>query len=157
MPKGAPTFSEALRQGAEVFHSLKPKCFKDRGLSTAVGDEGGFAPNLEQRRRRAQGLHRPRRQKKQATRFGEDIFIALDVASSEFYDKEKGKYVFKKSDRRSRKDRRRTRRLLRTASSRSFPIISIEDGCDENDWDGWKTLSRTKLATKPSLWVTTFS
>ncbi|MCC7187030.1 MAG: phosphopyruvate hydratase, partial [Acidobacteria bacterium] len=99
MPKGAPTFSEALRYGAEVFHALK-KILHDLGLNTAVGDEGGFAPTLKSAHHAleviAQAID------KAGYKMGEDIFIALDVASSEFYDKTKNKYVFKKSDKSER-------------------------------------------------------
>ncbi len=136
MPKGAPTFREALRYGAEIFHSLK-KVLHDRGLSTAVGDEGGFAPNLKSADDAlaciALAVERA------GYKLGDDIAIALDVASSEFYDAEKGLYIFKKSD-----------GSERTASDladyyaelqKKYPIVSIEDGCAENDWDGWKTLT----------------
>lgn len=136
MPKGAPSFSEALRYGAEVFHALK-KILHDRGLSTAVGDEGGFAPTLESADDAlaviAQAVD------KAGYKLGHDIFIALDVASSEFYDKEKKKYVFKKSD----KSERTAAELVDyyVGLQKKFPIISIEDGCAENDWKGWKTLT----------------
>ncbi len=136
MPKGAPSFSEALRYGAEVFHALK-KILHDRGLSTAVGDEGGFAPTLNSAEDAlaviAQAVD------KAGYKLGDDIFIALDVASSEFYDKGKKKYVFKKSD----KSERTAAELVDfyAGLQKKFPIISIEDGCAENDWAGWKTLT----------------
>ena len=136
MPKGAPTFREALRYGAEVFHALK-KILHDRGLSTAVGDEGGFAPTLKSADDAlaviAQAIE------KAGYKIGEDIFIALDAASSEFYDKEKNKYVFKKSD----KSERSADELVAYYQElqKKYPIISIEDGCAENDWDGWKKLT----------------
>ena len=136
MPKGAPTFSEALRYGAEVFHALK-KILHDRGLSTAVGDEGGFAPTLNSADDAlaviAQAVE------KAGYKLGEDIFIALDAASSEFWDKSKSKYVFKKSD----KSERTAAELVSyyQGLQKKYPIISIEDGCAENDWDGWKTLT----------------
>src|SRR5688500_7810922 len=95
MPIGAPTFSEAIRYGAEIFHSLK-KVLHDRGLSTAVGDEGGFAPNLDSADEALEVIAQAT--EKAGYKLGEQIFIALDVASSEFFDKKKGKYVFKKSD-----------------------------------------------------------
>ena len=95
VPKGAPTFREALRQGAEIFHALK-SVLHDRGLSTAVGDEGGFAPKLESADDALGVIGQA--VEKAGYKFGEEIFIALDVASSEFFDKEKGKYVFHKSD-----------------------------------------------------------
>src|SRR6266566_9220941 len=107
MPRGAPTFSEALRYGAEVFHTLK-SVLKDRHLSTAIGDEGGFAPQL-------------------------------DSAASEFYDAENNAYVFKKSDG-SKKTVGELINYYVDLCAR-FPIVSIEDGCAENDWDGWKELT----------------
>lgn len=136
VPKGAPTFRESLRYGAEVFHALK-KILHDRGLSTAVGDEGGFAPNLNSADDAldviAQAIE------KAGYKVGEDIFIALDVASSEFFDKASGKYVFKKSD----KSERSAAELVAYYQElqKKHPIISIEDGCAENDWAGWKTLT----------------
>jgi enolase len=136
MPKGAPSFSEALRYGAEIFHSLK-KVLHDRGLSTAVGDEGGFAPTLASADDAlaviAQAVD------KAGYKLGHDIFIALDVASSEFYDKEKNAYVFKKSDG-SVKSAAEIVDYYADLQKR-YPIISIEDGCAENDWAGWKLLT----------------
>ena len=136
MPKGAPTFREALRYGAEVFHALK-KVLHDRGLSTAVGDEGGFAPTLKSADD-ALGVIATAIEKAGYS-LGEDIVIALDVASSEFYDKKKNAYVFKKSDKsvRSADDLVAYYKKLCAA----YPIISIEDGCAENDWTGWKKLT----------------
>ena len=137
MPKGAPSFSEALRYGAEVFHSLK-KILHDLGLSTAVGDEGGFAPTLKSADHAleviAQAID------KAGYKLGEDIFFALDVASSEFFDKAKGKYVFKKSD----KSERTAAELVAYYADlkKKFPIISIEDGCAENDWAGWSVITK---------------
>ncbi len=142
MPKGAPTFSEALRYGAEVFHALK-KILHDRGLSTAVGDEGGFAPTLKSADDAldviAQAIE------KAGYKIGDDIAIALDVASSEFFDKESGLYVFKKSD----GSKRTAAELVDyyAGLQKKFPIISIEDGCAENDWDGWKVLTDKLGAT----------
>ena len=136
MPKGLPSFSEALRAGCEVFHALKA-VLKKRGLSTAVGDEGGFAPNFKTPEDALQTIGQAVAQA--GYKFGEQIFIALDPAASEFYEPKQQRYVFKKSD-----------GAKRTASdmvayyeelSRKFPIISIEDGCAENDWDGWKKLT----------------
>jgi len=142
MPKGAPTFSEALRYGAEVFHALK-KILHDLGLNTAVGDEGGFAPTLKSAHHALEVIAQAI--EKAGYKMGEDIFIALDVASSEFYDKAKGKYVFKKSD----KSERTAAELVAYYAElkKDFPIISIEDGCAENDWDGWKHLTDTLGAT----------
>ena len=142
MPKGAPTFSESLRYGSEVFHALK-KILHDLGLSTAVGDEGGFAPTLKSADHAleviAQAID------KAGYKLGEDIFIALDVASSEFYDKAKNKYVFKKSD----KSERTAAELVAYYAElkKKFPIISIEDGCAENDWAGWSTITKELGAT----------
>lgn len=136
MPVGAPTLREALRYGAEVFHSLA-SVLHDRGLSTAVGDEGGFAPKLESTEDALDTISLAI--EKAGYKVGEDIAFALDVASSEFYDKEKGLYVFHKSDgtERSSDDMVSFYKELRA----KYPIISIEDGCDENDWDGWKKLT----------------
>jgi len=136
MPKGAPSFSEALRYGAEVFHALK-KILHDRGLSTAVGDEGGFAPTLNSADDALEVIAQA--VDKAGYKLGQDIFIALDVASSEFFDKEKNKYVFKKSD----KSERTAEELVAyyQGLQKKYPIISIEDGCAENDWAGWKKLT----------------
>jgi len=136
MPKGAPTFREALRQGAEIFHALK-KVLKDRGLSTAVGDEGGFAPNLDSAYDALEVIAQA--VEKAGYKLGDDTFIALDVASSEFFDKEKGKYVFKKSDKSEKTAAELVDYYLDL--QKKYPILSIEDGCDENDWDGWKILT----------------
>lgn len=136
IPHGAPTFSESLRYGAEVFHALK-KVLNKRGLSTAVGDEGGFAPALES----ADDALSVIIQAIEAAGYkpGEEISIALDVASSEFYDKEKGKYVFHKSDN-SQYSGAELVEVYKTLCE-NYPIVSIEDGCDENDWDTWKLLT----------------
>ncbi len=136
MPKGAPTFQEALRYGVEVFHALKG-VLKDRGLSTAIGDEGGFAPKLKSAEDALESIAAAI--EKAGYSLGEQIFIALDAASSEFYDKEQNAYVFKKSD----GSKRSADELIDLYESlaKKFPIISIEDGCAENDWDGWKKLT----------------
>jgi enolase len=136
MPVGAPTFSEAVRYGAEVFHSLK-KILHDRGLSTAVGDEGGFAPVLKDADEALATICKAI--EKAGYKVGDDIAIALDVASSEFFDKKKKKYVFKKSD----KSVKSAEELVAYYAKlqKKYPIISIEDGCDENDWAGWKVLT----------------
>jgi enolase len=136
MPKGASSFREALRQGAEIFHALK-KVLKDRGLTTTVGDEGGFAPVLDSAFDALEVIAQA--VDKAGYKLGEEIFIALDVASSEFYDKAKGKYVFKKSDKSEMTASQLVDYYLELQSK--YPIISIEDGCDENDWDGWKTIT----------------
>ncbi len=145
MPKGAPTFSEALRYGSEVFHALK-KILHDLGLSTAVGDEGGFAPTLKSADHALEVIAQA--VDKAGYKLGEDIFIALDCAASEFYDKAKGKYVFKKSD----KSERSAAELVAYYAElqKKFPIISIEDGCAENDWDGWSTITK-QLGAKTQI------
>jgi len=136
MPVGAPTFSEAVRYGAEVFHALK-KILHDRGLSTAVGDEGGFAPVLKDADEALATICKAI--EKAGYKVGDDIAIALDVASSEFFDKKKKKYLFKKSD----KSVKSAEELVAYYAKlqKKYPIISIEDGCDENDWAGWKVLT----------------
>ena len=136
MPVGAANFREALRMGAEVFHALK-SVLKGRGLSTAVGDEGGFAPKLDSN---ADALEVIARAVKDAGyKLGKEIALALDVAASEFYDAKAKSYVFKKSDgsKRSAAEMVDFYRDLQ----KKYPIISIEDGCDENDWAGWKLLT----------------
>jgi len=136
VPKGAPTFAEALRYGTEVFHALK-SVLKDRGLSTAIGDEGGFAPNLESAGDALETIAAA--VKKAGYKFGKDIFIALDPASSEFYDPKSKKYVFKKSDG-SKKNADELIAYYQELQAK-YPIISIEDGFAENDWAGWKKLT----------------
>jgi len=137
MPLGASSFSEALRMGTEVFHHLKA-VLKKKGLSTNVGDEGGFAPNMKSNEEAIQSVldaitdagYQP----------GKDIYIALDPASSEFYDASLKKYVFKKS----------TGDQLSPAEMaaywagwvQKYPIVSIEDGMAEDDWEGWEILTK---------------
>jgi enolase 1/2/3 len=142
MPKNVPTFSEAIRAGCEIFHALKG-VLKDRGLSTAVGDEGGFAPDFESADDALATIAKA--VKKAGYKMGEEIFIALDVASSEFYDAAKKQYVFKKSD----GSKRKVTELISYYQelAKKFPIISIEDGCAENDWEGWKKLTDAMGAT----------
>ena len=136
MPVKFDSFSEALRAGTEIFHALKG-VLKGRGLSTAIGDEGGFAPKLESAFDALETIAQA--VKKAGYKLGKDVFIALDVASSEFFDKEKKQYVFKKSD----GSKRSAAELVRYYQElqAKYPIISIEDGCAENDWDGWKKLT----------------
>lgn len=136
VPKGASSFSDALRMGAEIFHELK-KVLKAKGLSTNVGDEGGFAPNLPSNEAALEAIAAA--VKGAGYSLGEEIFIALDVAASEFYDKEKKKYVFKKSSGKeySVEDMISFYKDLQN----KYPIISIEDGLGENDWSGWKQLT----------------
>jgi len=136
VPKGAPTFSEAIRYGAEVYHSLK-KVLHDEKLGTGGGDEGGFAPRFKSNEHALEVLALA--VKNAGYVLGKDIYFALDVASSEFYDKETGKYIFKKSDG-SKKSGEELISLYQDLAKR-YPIISIEDGMSENDWDGWKKLT----------------
>jgi enolase len=134
VPAGAPTFREALRMGAETFHHLK-KVLKSKGLSTSVGDEGGFAPNLGSNEEAMEVLmlaieaagYKP----------GEDIFIALDPAASEFY--ENGSYILKAEA----KQKKSSEEMVEFYSSwvERYPVISIEDGLAEGDWEGWKVLT----------------
>src|SRR4051812_16926294 len=145
MPTGAPNFAEALRYGAEVFHALK-SVLKERNLSTSVGDEGGFAPQLKSADDALESIALA--VKKAGYSLGDQIFIALDVASSEFYDAAQNRYVFKKSD----GSRRTAAELIHYYEDlcQRFPIISIEDGCAENDWEGWKLLT-SRLGDKIQL------
>jgi enolase 1/2/3 len=145
VPRGAPTFSEALRYGVEVFHALK-SVLKDRHLSTAIGDEGGFAPKLDSAEDALEAISTG--VQKAGYKLGEQIFIALDPAASEFYDSENNVYVFKKSDG-SRKTAGELIDYYADLCAR-FPIISIEDGCAENDWEGWRQLT-AKLGEKIQL------
>jgi enolase len=136
MPIGADTFAEGLRMGSEVFHSLK-KVLKSKGLSTAVGDEGGFAPNLESADAALDVIEVAVKQA--GYKFGKDIALALDPAASEFYVPEKKSYVFKKSTGRALSGAQMV--ALYKDLIEKYPIISIEDGCAENDWDTWKKLT----------------
>jgi enolase len=145
MPRGAPSFSEALRYGAEVFHALK-SVLKDRDLSTAVGDEGGFAPQLSSAEDALESISTA--VESAGYKLGEQIFIALDPAASEFYDSKNNVYIFKKSDG-SKKTADELIEYYAGLCAR-FPIISIEDGCAENDWAGWKKLT-AKLGKKIQL------
>jgi enolase len=142
MPKGLPRFSEAVRAGCEIFHALK-SVLKARGLSTAVGDEGGFAPNFESADDALEAIAKAVKQA--GYKLGKEIFLALDVASSEFYDAAKKQYVFKKSD----GSKRNAAELIAYYQelAKKFPIISIEDGCAENDWHGWKKLTEAMGAS----------
>jgi enolase 1/2/3 len=142
MPRGVSTFSEALRAGCEIFHALKG-VLKDRGLSTAVGDEGGFAPNFKSADDALSTIAIA--VKKAGYKLGQEILVALDVAASEFYDAKKQLYIFKKSD----GSKRNATQLIGYYQelARKFPIISIEDGCAENDWNGWKKLTDAMGAT----------
>ncbi|MDR2769743.1 MAG: phosphopyruvate hydratase [Puniceicoccales bacterium] len=136
-PVGASRFSEALRMGTEIFHALKA-LLKQSGRSTAVGDEGGFAPHLNGNEEALQFIAKA--VEKAGYRLGQDIKIALDVAASEFYDATQQRYIFKKSD-----GSEKTVEDLVTfyqKLKKDYAIFSIEDGCDENDWTGWRTLTQ---------------
>jgi enolase len=136
VPYGAPNFAEALRMGAEVFHTLKG-VLKKRGYSTAVGDEGGFAPNLKSNIEALEVILEAIT--KAGYNPGEQIGIALDPAASEFYDTEKRKYVFKKSDQSERTSEQLVDFYAKWVDQ--YPIVSIEDGMAEDDWDGWKVMT----------------
>jgi enolase len=136
MPIGADTFAEGLRMGCEVFHALK-KVLREKGLSTAVGDEGGFAPKLESNEAALDAIALAVKQA--GYKLGKDIALALDPASSEFYVAEKKSYVFKKSGGRALSGDKMV--AYYTELVGKYPIISIEDGCAENDWDTWKKLT----------------
>lgn len=136
IPKDFPTFSEALRAGTEIFHALKG-VLKKRGLSTAVGDEGGFAPAFSSVEDALDTIAAS--VKAAGYKFGSQIFIALDVASSEFYNAAAKTYVFKKSDGSRHSAASLVEYYKRLCAK--YPIISIEDGCAENDWAGWKKLT----------------
>ncbi len=135
-PVGASKFSEALRMGVETFHNLK-SVLKKRGYSTAVGDEGGFAPNLKSNEEALEVLMEAIA--KAGYKAGEQIAIALDPATSEFFDKDKKKYIFKKSD----KSEKTSDQLVEFWSkwAEQYPVISLEDGMAEDDWQGWKQLT----------------
>jgi len=145
IPHGAPSFREGLRMGTEVFHALK-KILQKKGLSTAVGDEGGFAPALASNTAALEAIvaaiqaagYKP----------GKQVSIALDVAASEFYNKKTRKYVLTKSD----KSKKTAAQMVAMYADwiKKFPITSIEDGCDEGDWDGWKLMTE-KLGDKIQL------
>ena len=145
VPRGAPSFSEALRYGAEVYHALK-SVLKERRLSTAIGDEGGFAPQLDSAEDALESISAG--VEKAGYKLGEQIFIALDPAASEFYDAEKRLYIFKKSGGASKTAEELVDYYAELCAR--FPIISIEDGCAENDWDGWKKLMK-KLGDRIQL------
>lgn len=135
MPAGAPNFREALRMGAEVFHSLK-KVLKTRGLNTAVGDEGGFAPNLRSNEEALQVIIEAI--EKANYKPAEDVFIALDPAASGFFDTEKNKYILK-----SENIQLTPQEMVDYYANlvKKYPIVSIEDGMAEDDWDGWKLMT----------------
>jgi enolase len=136
MPVGAESFSDALRWGVEVFHTLKG-VLKKKGYSTSVGDEGGFAPSLKSNAEAIELILDAI--EKAGYTPGEQVAIALDPASSEFYDKETKKYVFKKSD----KSEKTAEEMVAFYADwiKQYPIVSLEDGLAEDDWDGWKILT----------------
>jgi enolase len=136
VPYGAEKFSEGLRWGAEVFHTLKG-VLKSRKYSTSVGDEGGFAPNLKSNEEALDVVVEAIQ--KAGYKPGEQIGIALDPAASEFYDASKKKYVFKKSDKSERTSDQMVQFWAKWVEQ--YPIVSIEDGMAEDDWDGWKTMT----------------
>jgi enolase len=136
VPVGAKKFAEALRMGVETFHNLK-SVLKKRGYSTAVGDEGGFAPNLKSNEEALEVLIEAI--DKAGYKPGDEVAIALDPASSEFYDKDKKKYVFKKSDKSEKTSAQMVEFWSKWVSQ--YPIVSIEDGMAEDDWEGWKQLT----------------
>jgi enolase len=137
MPVGAERFGDALRWGVEVFHHLKG-VLKKKGYSTAVGDEGGFAPSLKSNVEAIEVILEAIQLA--GYKAGEEIAIALDPAASEFFDKQKGKYVFKKSDKSEKTSEEMTR--FWESWVRQYPIISLEDGLAEDDWAGWQFLTR---------------
>ncbi len=136
MPKGAKSFAEGLRMGAEVFHALKG-VLKKQGLSTAVGDEGGFAPNVASNTAALDAVMEAIGAA--GYKAGKDVFICLDPASSEFYDAKKKKYVFKKSDKSEKTPEQMVDFWAKWVEN--YPILSIEDGMAESDWDGWKLMT----------------
>jgi len=142
LPVGAPSFKEALRYGAEVFHTLK-SVLKNRGMNTSVGDEGGFAPNLSSNEEAIEVILEAI--EKAGFKAGEDIYLGLDVASSEFY--KDGKYVLE-SEGKSFSAEEFVDYLAAWVDK--YPIISVEDGLDEGDWDGWDVLTK-KLGDKVQL------
>ena len=144
MPVGAPNLPEAIRMGAEVFHALKA-LLHDAGYATAVGDEGGFAPNVKSAEEAIELILKAIA--KAGYKPGDQVSIALDVAASEFYDK-KGSYVFKKSDKSSRSAEALVKMYAEWCAK--YPIVSIEDGLAEDDWDGWQILTK-ELGRKVQL------
>ena len=134
VPSGAKSFREALRMGAEIFHALK-KVFKAQGLSTSVGDEGGFAPKVASNEAALEAIVAA--VKASGYKLGSEVFLALDVAATEFFDEKTGKYTFHKSD----KSQRNSEAMIKFYQDlqKRYPIVSIEDGFSEADWKGWKS------------------
>jgi len=135
MPVGAESFAEALRMGSEIFHNLK-SVLKSRGYSTGVGDEGGFAPNLKSNEEAVETILEA--VEKSGYKAGDNVMLALDPAASEFY--KDGKYIFKKSDKRELSSEEMAAYWEDWCNK--YPIISIEDGMAENDWNGWTNLTK---------------
>ncbi|HEY1047983.1 MAG TPA: phosphopyruvate hydratase [Bacteroidia bacterium] len=138
MPVKADSFSDSLRMGVEIFHNLK-SVLKSKGYSTNVGDEGGFAPDIRSNEEAIETVLIAI--EKAGYKPGVDVFIAMDAAASEFYDAEKGLYIFKKSDKREMSSDEMVA-YWKTWTDK-YPIVSIEDGCAEDDWAGWKKLTET--------------
>lgn len=145
MPVGSSSFKEGIRCVAEVFHNLK-NILHDKGLSTTVGDEGGFAPDLKDNEEPLKVIMQAI--EKAGYKPGKDVCIAMDPASSEFYDKDKKKYIFKKSDKRELSSAEMVDFYAHLVNN--YPIISIEDATAEDDWEGWKILTE-KLGKKVQL------
>ena len=145
MPAGAPSLSEALRYGSEIFHSLK-SVLRSKNYSTNVGDEGGFAPEIKSNEEAIEIILEAI--EKAGYRPGEDVSIALDPASSEFYDNETGLYVFHKSDGRKLSSEEMADYWVEWVEK--YPIVSLEDGLQEDDWEGWQYLTK-KLGDKIQL------
>ncbi len=145
MPVGADTFSDALRMGTEIFHHLK-QVLKSKGYSTNVGDEGGFAPDFKNNEDAIQSVMQAI--EKAGYHPGDDVYIAMDAATSELWDDKKKKYIFKKSD---GKELTSAEMVEFWADwCKKYPILSIEDGCAENDWEGWQMLT-DRLGTEVQL------
>ncbi len=138
MPAGADSFSESLRMGVEIFHALK-KVLKDKGLSTNVGDEGGFAPNLKSNTEAIESVLKAI--ESAGYEAGKDVYVAMDAASTEFYNAEEKRYVFKKSS----GDQLTSSEMVSFWKdwTSKYPIISIEDGLAEDDWSGWAELTKS--------------
>lgn len=153
VPVGAESMAEAVRMGAEIFHALK-SVLRAQGFSTAVGDEGGFAPNLESADKAIEAIAKATKQA--GYKFGRDIAVALDIASSEFYDPAREIYKFKKSGK-GELDADGMINYIAQLKSK-YPILSVEDGCAESDWRGWKKLTdklgRTTQLVGDDLFVT---
>jgi enolase len=142
VPLGLPSFDEALRAGTEIFHTLK-KLLKDKGYTTSVGDEGGFAPKLKTNEEAVQYLVQAIEEA--GYKPGKDVSLALDCAASEFFDKKTDRYTFDKKT-----ITREELVAIYEELSRKYPIVSIEDGCAEDDWDGWKLLTQ-RVGSKVQL------